>query len=69
MAADFGLSEREQEILTLLSRGYSSRQIAQELFVSRSTVAYHLGNMYAKTNVTSRHQLAALRWQGERCSA
>ena len=69
VAADFALSEREEEVLTLLSRGFSSRQIAQTLFVSQSTVAYHLGRMYAKTNVTSRHQLVALLWVDERRSA
>ena len=69
VAVDYALSEREEEVLSLLSRGFSSRQIAQTLFVSESTVSYHLGRMYAKANVTSRHQLVALHWQDGRRSA
>ncbi len=63
VAAEFALTEREAEVLELVSRGFSSKQIGRELFISGSTVAYHLGNMYAKTGVTTRHQLSALLWQ------
>ena len=38
----------------------SYAQIARQLFITQSTVSYHLGNIYAKANVGSRHQLTAL---------
>lgn len=54
------LTGRERDVLTLVVDGLSYTQIAAELFVTRSTVAFHLGNIYAKTGVTSRHQLIAV---------
>ncbi|ROR93511.1 regulatory LuxR family protein [Salana multivorans] len=52
-----GLSDREREVAALLLAGLSYAQIAEELYVTRSTVAFHLGNVYAKTGVGSRHEL------------
>jgi DNA-binding CsgD family transcriptional regulator len=54
------LSDRERDVLTLVSAGMSYAQIARDLFITQSTVSYHLGNIYAKANVSSRHQLTAL---------
>ena len=54
------LSEREREVVHLLAEGLSYEQIAGELFVSRSTVAFHLSKAYAKTNTSSRHELTRL---------
>jgi DNA-binding CsgD family transcriptional regulator len=54
------VTEREREVLTLLLKGLSYAQISRELYITRSTVGYHLGNLYAKTGVTSRHQLTEL---------
>ena len=50
------LSEREREVASLLLEGLSYAQIARELFVTRSTVAFHLSNVYAKTATSSRHE-------------
>lgn len=50
------LSDREREVAALLLSGFSYAQIAEELYVTRSTVAFHLGRIYAKTGVESRHQ-------------
>lgn len=44
------LSDREREILGLLSDGLSSKQIADRLFISESTVVNHRKNMLKKTN-------------------
>lgn len=52
-----GLTDREQDVLTLVVAGLSYVQIAKDLFITRSTVGYHLSNIYAKTGVASRHQL------------
>ena len=38
----------------------SYTQIARTLFITQSTVSYHLGRIYAKANVKSRHQLTEL---------
>jgi DNA-binding CsgD family transcriptional regulator len=54
------LSDREHDVLTLLTSGMSYKQIARDLFITQSTVSYHLGNIYAKADVTSRHQLTQL---------
>jgi DNA-binding CsgD family transcriptional regulator len=55
-----GLTDREQDVLSLLASGLSYAQIARDLFVSQSTVSYHLSNIYRKAQVTSRHQLTEL---------
>ena len=52
------LSDREREIATLLLEGLSYAQIGKELFITRSTVSFHLTRIYAKTGTTSRHELA-----------
>jgi DNA-binding CsgD family transcriptional regulator len=57
-----GLSDREHEVLALVARGLNSRQIGRELYISASTVSFHLGNIYAKTGVTSRQQLTDMIW-------
>jgi ATP/maltotriose-dependent transcriptional regulator MalT len=54
------LSDRERDVLTLVTAGMSYAQIARDLFITQSTVSYHLGNIYAKANVSSRHQLTQL---------
>jgi DNA-binding CsgD family transcriptional regulator len=58
--AQFGLTDREQDVLTLLASGLSYAQIARDLFVSQSTVSYHLSNIYRKAQVSSRHELTEL---------
>jgi DNA-binding NarL/FixJ family response regulator len=48
------LSARELEILLLVARGLSNRQIAQSLHLAEATVKRHLANTYQKMNVNSR---------------
>jgi DNA-binding NarL/FixJ family response regulator len=48
------LSTREMEILILLARGLSNRQIASLLTLSESTIKRHLANAYPKMGVASR---------------
>ncbi|MDB5248338.1 MAG: hypothetical protein JWQ40_2732 [Segetibacter sp.] len=44
------LSKRENEILNLLSKGYSTKKIAKQLFLSEHTVSSHRRNLLKKTN-------------------
>ena len=50
------LSERETEIVVLIARGFSNRQIATELRLSEATVKRHLANIYQKIGVRSRSE-------------
>jgi HD-GYP domain-containing protein (c-di-GMP phosphodiesterase class II) len=49
-----GLSQREVEVLRLLARGYSNRDIATQLFVAPDTVKHHIRHIYDKTTVSTR---------------
>ena len=49
-----GLSRREVEVLRLVAKGKSNREIATELVISEHTVARHVQNIYAKLGVSSR---------------
>lgn len=60
--ADMGLfaplTEREREILSLLARGASNREISQTLFIASGTVKNHLSNIMGKLGVRDRTQAA-----------
>lgn len=53
----FALTRREKEILKLVLQGSLSREIAEALFVSESTVNWHVGNILKKAGVESRARL------------
>ncbi len=57
--ADYNLSERELEVLELLTRGADHKQIAEKLFLSPFTVRAHLRNIYEKLHVHSKSQAVA----------
>jgi DNA-binding NarL/FixJ family response regulator len=48
------LTDREQEILSFLAKGYYDRELAEKLFLSIKTVRTHLRNIYKKLHVRSR---------------
>ena len=54
-----GLSQREEEILQNLSKGYSTKEIAERLSVSVNTVRTHLQHIYDKLHVRSRTEAVA----------
>jgi DNA-binding CsgD family transcriptional regulator len=52
------LTEREREILSLLAKGTSNKDIAHQLFISSNTVKVHIRNIFAKIGVNSRTEAA-----------
>lgn len=54
---DDALSRREQQILRLLAEGYSSKEIAEKLVISPSTVYTHRSRLMDKLGLASRHEL------------
>jgi DNA-binding NarL/FixJ family response regulator len=54
------LSHREKQILRLVVRGYTNRQIADELFLAESTVKTHLSSAFAKLDAHSRAEVTEL---------
>jgi DNA-binding NarL/FixJ family response regulator len=57
------LSERENEVLILVSQGLTNRDIADNLFISESTVKNHLRNILAKLHLQNRMQLIAFAYK------
>lgn len=53
------LSDRELEVLGLISVGLSNPEIAQRLFIAEGTVKRHINNLYSKLDVRSRTQAVA----------
>jgi HD-GYP domain-containing protein (c-di-GMP phosphodiesterase class II) len=49
-----GLSEREVEILRLLARGRTTREVARALTIAEKTAGHHVEHIYAKTGVSTR---------------
>ena len=49
-----GLTDRELDVLRLLARGLSNRAIGAELFISETTVKFHVGNLMRKLMVSRR---------------
>jgi DNA-binding NarL/FixJ family response regulator len=58
------LTPRELEVLRLLARGYTYKEIAAELFISVKTVETHASNVLRKLQLSNRHQLT--RWAADR---
>ncbi|MEQ8907720.1 MAG: response regulator transcription factor [Vicingaceae bacterium] len=51
-----GLSEREMEVLNGMAEGLSNKEIAEQLFLSESTIKTHAANLFSKLDVKRRTQ-------------
>ncbi|RTR29156.1 response regulator transcription factor [Robertmurraya yapensis] len=58
-ALEKSLTPREREILLLIAKGITNKQIAEQLFISENTVKNHIKNLLEKLEVENRVQLAA----------
>jgi DNA-binding NarL/FixJ family response regulator len=58
------LTAREREVLRLIARGYTYKEIARELTISSKTVESHVSSVLRKLQLSTRHQLT--RWAAER---
>jgi len=56
--SDFGINEKELEIITLVAEGLNNKEIAARLFLSEGTVRNYLSNILEKLNLRDRTQLA-----------
>jgi DNA-binding CsgD family transcriptional regulator len=57
-ASELGLTPREREVLQLLARGYTNREIAAELVISVKTASVHVSHILRKLEVSSRIEAA-----------
>jgi DNA-binding CsgD family transcriptional regulator len=58
------LTRREREVALLIARGFTNRQIAEDLVIAEGTVAIHVNHILNKLSCSSRVQVAA--WMGAR---
>ena len=60
MSSVAALTPREREVLRLMSRGLSNRQIGEELFITQKTASVHVSNILAKLGAATRTEAAAI---------
>jgi NarL family two-component system response regulator LiaR len=59
-APGYDLTDRELEVLALMVEGLSNPEIAERLFVSRSTIKFHVSNVLSKLGAASRTEAVSL---------
>jgi two-component system, NarL family, response regulator LiaR len=59
-AQESGLSERQMEVLKLVAKGLTNKQIADQLFVTEATVKFHMRNIMTLLNASGRVEAAAI---------
>jgi DNA-binding NarL/FixJ family response regulator len=58
-----GVTEREREVLTLVGRGMSNAEIAEELFISIATAKAHVARLFTKLDARDRVQLVIIAYE------
>ncbi|MGG3694491.1 response regulator transcription factor, partial [Heyndrickxia ginsengihumi] len=51
-------TERERDIMALIAKGYSNKEISKQLFISDGTVANYISSILGKTGLEHRTQIA-----------
>jgi NarL family two-component system response regulator LiaR len=59
-SAHYNLSEREREVLQHMIEGLTNSEIADRMYISRSTVKFHVSRLLAKLNATTRAEAIAI---------
>jgi two-component system nitrate/nitrite response regulator NarL len=54
----FGLTSRERDVVSAITVGFTNREIAEKFSISEQTVKHHLRNIFDKTGVSNRLELA-----------
>lgn len=57
------LTPREREVVLLIARGYTYREVASRLEISVKTLESHMSNIFGKLGVAGRHQLTTLAYE------
>ena len=60
MEQSLGLTPREADVLTLVARGYTNREIAAELVISVKTAGVHVSHILRKLDAPNRLEAAAI---------
>ena len=60
IAREYGLTKREEVLLSLLEKGASNKEIAEQEYISVNTVKTHISNVYSKLGVSGRDGLAQM---------
>ncbi|MBQ3466283.1 MAG: response regulator transcription factor [Firmicutes bacterium] len=60
VAEQYNLTKRERELVELIYQGKSNKDIAEELFLSESTVKTHIYNIFRKMNVKNRIEVICI---------
>lgn len=56
-ATGYGLTQREAEVARLVASGLTNKEAAAHLYVTPASIAFHLGNIFAKVGVRNRYEL------------
>ncbi len=62
-STEYGLTEREQEVLELLAAGASTTQIAERLQITTATVKFHISGILSKLGVSTRAEAISIAWR------
>jgi DNA-binding NarL/FixJ family response regulator len=57
------LTDREDEVLRLVAKGLTNRQVGEQLFISAKTVSVHMSNVLSKLGVSGRAEAVAVAHQ------
>jgi NarL family two-component system response regulator LiaR len=60
---DYGLTDREEEVLSLLAEGLTNAEVAERLVISVSTAKFHVRSILSKLDVRTRNEAVALAWK------